>query len=105
MVWHDDKKGAHMKKGIHPTGYRAVVFHDVAVDKKWMMMSTVETSLTTVGEDGQVYPMYKVETSMYSHPFYTGTQRIVDAEGRVEKFNRKYKTGQKSGGARVSRAR
>lgn len=87
-----------MKPGIHPTNYRPVVFHDVAIDKRWIMMSTVETHETTVWEDGRTYPLYRVETSMYSHPFYTGTQRIVDAEGRVEKFNRKYRSHRRAEG-------
>ena len=73
-----------MKPGIHPTGYRPVVFHDVAIDKRWMMMSTVQTDQTTVWEDGRTYPIYKVEMSMYSHPLYTGSQRILDTDGRVE---------------------
>jgi large subunit ribosomal protein L31 len=59
-----------MKPGIHPMGYRPVVFHDVAIDKRWMMMSTVQTDQTTVWEDGRTYPIYKVETSMYSHPLH-----------------------------------
>lgn len=90
-----------MKKGIHPRGYRPVAFRDVAVDKQWITMSSVATDLTTVGEDGQTYPLFKVETSMYSHPFYTGSQRIIDTEGRVDKFNRKYKTGRQMGASDV----
>ncbi len=90
-----------MKPGIHPTGYRPVVFHDVAIDKRWMMMSTVQTDQSTQWEDGRMYPLYKVETSMYSHPLYTGTQRIIDTEGRVEKFNKKYRGKRTSGGARA----
>lgn len=92
-----------MKPGIHPKGYRPVVFHDVAIDKRWIMMSTVQTDQTTVWEDGRTYPLYKVETSMYSHPLYTGTQRIIDTEGRVEKFNTKYRGQRTSGGPRVDR--
>ncbi|MBK9308836.1 MAG: type B 50S ribosomal protein L31 [Nitrospira sp.] len=91
-----------MKPGIHPTGYRPVIFHDVAIDKRWMMMSTVQTDQTAVWEDGRTYPIYKVETSMYSHPLYTGTQRIIDTEGRVEKFNKKYRTRTRSGSARTN---
>ena len=89
-----------MKPGIHPMGYRPVVFHDVAIDKHWMMMSTVQTDQTTVWEDGRTYPIYKVETSMYSHPLYTGMQRIIDTEGRVEKFNKKYRGRGAAGGRR-----
>jgi len=94
-----------MKKGIQPRGYRPVVFHDVAVDKQWITMSSVATDLTTVGKDGQTYPLFKVETSMYSHLFYTGSQRIIDTEGRVDKFNRKYKTGWQMGASHVSQSK
>jgi large subunit ribosomal protein L31 len=55
------------------------------------MKSAVETDKTIQWKDGQEYPLYAVETSMYSHPLYTGTQRIIDVEGRVEKFNKKYR--------------
>jgi large subunit ribosomal protein L31 len=90
-----------MKPGIHPKGYRPVVFHDVAIDKRWIMMSTVQTDQTTVWKDGRTYPIYNVETSMYSHPLYTGTQRIIDTEGRVEKFNKKYGVQRASGSHRA----
>ena len=78
-----------MKKGIHPE-YRPVVFKDVSTDFSILTRSTVQTNETVKWEDGQEYPLYKVDISSSSHPFYTGTQRIVDSEGRVEKFKKKY---------------
>lgn len=78
-----------MKKGIHPE-YRPVVFKDVSNDFAILTRSTINTSETIKWEDGNEYPLYKVDISSASHPFYTGTQRIVDTEGRVEKFNKKF---------------
>ena len=78
-----------MKKGIHPQ-YRPVVFKDVSTKFAILTRSTVQTSETIKWEDGKEYPLYKVDVSSSSHPFYTGKQRIVDSEGRVEKFKKKY---------------
>ena len=78
-----------MKKGIHPK-YRAVVFKDVSTEFAILTRSTVQTNETIKWEDGNEYPLYKVDVSSSSHPFYTGKQRIVDSEGRVEKFKKKY---------------
>lgn len=64
-------------------------------------MSTIATDLTTAWEDGQTYPLYRVETSMYSHPPYTGTQRIIDMEGHVEKFNKRYRAKKNEEGSRA----
>jgi large subunit ribosomal protein L31 len=77
-----------MKEGIHPN-YREVVFHDVSIDYKFLTRSTVHTS-ETIDYEGKNYPCYKIEISANSHPFYTGTQKIVDAAGRVEKFRKKF---------------
>jgi len=79
-----------MKKDIHPE-YRNVVFHDTSSDTKFMTKSTVVSSETIKWEDGNEYPLIKVEVSSASHPFYTGKKLFVDTAGRVEKFNRKYK--------------
>lgn len=80
-----------MKQGIHPGDYRPVVFHDVSADIKWMSRSTVKTERRITWEDGNEYPLYTLEISSYSHPFFTGQQRFVDTEGRVDKFNKKFK--------------
>jgi large subunit ribosomal protein L31 len=79
-----------MKKDIHPE-YREVVFLDTSSDYKFMTRSTIQTSDTIKWEDGNEYPLVKVEVSSASHPFYTGKKLFVDTAGRVEKFNRKYK--------------
>jgi large subunit ribosomal protein L31 len=78
-----------MKKEIHPN-YRDVVFFDTSSDYKFLTKSTIETSETIVWEDGKEYPVYKIEVSSNSHPFYTGKKMLLDTAGRVEKFNRRY---------------
>ncbi|WP_162342100.1 type B 50S ribosomal protein L31 [Cyclobacterium salsum] len=79
-----------MKKEIHPN-YREVVFLDTSSDHKFMTKSTIETGETITWEDGNDYPLVKVEVSSASHPFYTGKKMLLDTAGRVEKFNRRYK--------------
>ena len=83
-----------MKKDLHPN-YRQVVFLDVSNDYRFLTRSTVKTKDTTKWEDGNEYPLYKLDTSSESHPFYTGTQKMVDTAGRVEKFRQKF--GKKRG--------
>ncbi|MBD65513.1 MAG: 50S ribosomal protein L31 [Halobacteriovoraceae bacterium] len=77
-----------MKKEIHPE-YREVLFHDISVDFKVLTRSTIKTK-DTIEHEGQTYPYIKVDISSASHPFYTGTQKILDSEGRVDKFKKKY---------------
>ena len=79
-----------MKQDIHPDNYRAVVFKDVGADVSWLTRSTVKTEKTVTWEDGKEYPLYTLEISSHSHPFYTGKQSFVDSEGRVERFQKKY---------------
>lgn len=79
-----------MKAGIHPDGYRAVVFQDAAADFAFLTRACVETKDTIEWEDGKTYPLYKLDISSASHPFYTGKQRIIDTAGRVERFRRRY---------------
>ncbi|ACE06139.1 MAG: type B 50S ribosomal protein L31 [Candidatus Amoebophilus sp.] len=79
-----------MKKGIHPT-YREVVFLDTSSNFKFLTRSTLNSRETIKWEDGQEYPLIKVELSSASHPFYTGKKIFVDTAGRVEKFQQKYK--------------
>ena len=78
-----------MKKDIHP-GYRPVVFQDVSTGYAFMTRSTVSTKRTIQWEDGNEYPLVTLEISSSSHPFYTGTQRLLDTAGRVERFQRRY---------------
>lgn len=77
-----------MKKDIHPE-YRQVLFRDASADFEVLIGSTIDTTDTATYE-GKEYPLFKVDISSASHPFYTGTQKIVDTEGRVEKFKKKY---------------
>jgi large subunit ribosomal protein L31 len=86
---HTKEKQA-VKKGIHPENYRPVVFKDVGADIAWVCKSTVKTDKTVQWEDGNEYPLYTLDLSSASHPFYTGKQMFVDSEGRVERFQRKY---------------
>ena len=79
-----------MKKGIHPENYRLVVFKDTSCDHSFLTRSTVETSETVKWEDGKEYPLFKIEISNKSHPFFTGKQNLIDTAGRIEKFNTRY---------------
>jgi large subunit ribosomal protein L31 len=78
-----------MKPGIHPVS-RPVVFRDRAAGATFLTRSTANTSRIIEWEDGNTYPLIDVETSSASHPFYTGTSRILDTAGRVERFERRY---------------
>ena len=84
-----------MKKDIHPENYRPVIFHDVTSGEKFLISSTVETSDMDKWEDGKEYPLYKVEVSSASHPFYTGKETVVDTAGRVEKFKARMEAAKK----------
>ena len=79
-----------MKKDIHPE-YKEVVFLDTSSDFKFLTKSTMTSQETIKWEDGNEYPLIKVEVSSASHPFYTGKKLFVDTAGRVEKFNKRYK--------------
>ncbi|AEX22905.1 type B 50S ribosomal protein L31 [Vibrio sp. EJY3] len=78
-----------MKQGIHPE-YRPVVFHDTSVDKYFVVGSTLKTDRTIEWEDGKTYPYMTLDVSSASHPYYTGKQRVVQAEGRIANFNRRF---------------
>ena len=78
-----------MKEGIHPK-YRPVVFEDASADFRFLTQSTIKSQQTTKWEDGKEYPLVRVDISSASHPFYTGKQKLLDAAGRVEKFNKRY---------------
>lgn len=84
-----------MKKEIHPENYRKVVFKDMSNDYAFITRSTAATSDTIVWEDGNEYPLVKVEISNTSHPFYTGKSVFVDTAGRIEKFNKRYAKNKK----------
>ena len=78
-----------MKTGIHPQS-REVLFHDVGVDKHFLIRSTVSTTQTKKWEDGNTYPYYVLDVSSASHPFYTGKQKMLDSGGRVKKFQDRF---------------
>ncbi len=80
-----------MKKGIHPEGYRLVVFKDMSNDYMFLSRSTARSKETIKWEDGNEYPLIKLDISHTSHPFYTGKMKLVDTAGRVDKFRNKYK--------------
>ncbi len=79
-----------MKKGIHPENYRTVVFRDVTNDYQFLTKSTAQSKETVKWEDGNEYPLVKVEISHKSHPFYTGKVSFVDTAGRIDKFKNRY---------------
>lgn len=75
-----------MKQDLHPEEYRLVIFDDSTSGKRFLIGSTVETEKTDKWEDGKEYPVFQVEISSASHPFYTGQSKTIDTAGRVEKF-------------------
>ena len=79
-----------MKKNTHPKEYRYVVFQDVSCDYKFLTKSTIETKDKIKWEDGKEYPLYKLDISSQSHPYFTGEQNLVDTAGRIEKYLKKY---------------
>ncbi len=79
-----------MKKDTHPSNYRDVVFKDMSNDEVTITKSTVNTK-ETIDLNGIEYPLFKMEISSSSHPYYTGKMKFVDSAGRVDKFNQRYK--------------
>ena len=79
-----------MKKDIHPNNYRLVVFKDLSNDESFITSSCAPSRETVVMEDGNEYPLIKVEISSASHPFFTGKMKFVDTAGRIDKFNKKF---------------
>ena len=75
-----------MKKDLHHKDYRPVVFEDLNNNTRFLTRSTVATEETTKWEDGNEYPLVKVHISSASHPFFTGQEKLVDIEGRVDRF-------------------
>jgi len=79
-----------MKKDIHPENYRLVVFQDLSTGDQFLTRSCAPSKETVQYEDGNEYPLIKVEISSYSHPFFTGKMKFVDSAGRIDKFNKKF---------------
>lgn len=94
-----------MKKDIHPKNYRPVVFEDLNNGFKFLTRSTVATDETIKWEDGKEYPLVKVHITSQSHPFFTGEERIVDIEGRVDKFKARAEAAAKAREARMNAAK
>lgn len=80
-----------MKEGIHPQNYRFVVFQDMSNGYTFLTRSVAPSRETIKWEDGNEYPLIKLEISNTSHPFYTGKMKLVDTAGRVDKFLNRYK--------------
>jgi len=80
-----------MRKDIHPDNYRFCVFKDMSTEFSILTKSCVETDDTIKWEDGNEYPLVKMEISSDSHPFYTGRAKLLDTAGRIDKFKNKYK--------------
>ena len=74
------------KKELHPQDYREVVFSDEAAGFRFLTKSTAQSTETVTWEDGKEYPLVKVQISSASHPFFTGEEKIIDTEGRVDRF-------------------
>jgi len=79
-----------MKKGIHPENYRMVIFKDMSNETAFLSRSTARSNDTMKWEDGNEYPVIKLEVSNTSHPFYTGKNVLLDTAGRIDKFNKRY---------------
>jgi large subunit ribosomal protein L31 len=92
-----------MKKDLHPTSYRPVVFQDLNNGTTYLTRSTVATD-DTIKLDGVEYPLVKVHISSSSHPFFTGEERIVDIEGRVDKFKARAAAGEAAKAKRAAAA-
>ena len=78
-----------MKAGTHPE-YKDVVFQDISSDFAILTRSTIKSKETIKWEDGNEYPLVKVEVSSASHPFYTGKHKVLDSGGRVDRFKKRY---------------
>ena len=79
-----------MKKDIHPSNYRMVVFKDFSCDVSWLTRSCANTRDSIVWEDGNEYPLVKLDISHKSHPFFTGIAQFVDTAGRIDKFKTRF---------------
>jgi len=86
-----------MKTDIHPEDYRLVIFEDSSCGARFLIGSTVATEETDKWEDGNEYPLKKIDVSSASHPFYTGQEKVMDTAGRVDRFKQRMaKAGKKS---------
>lgn len=93
-----------MKKNLHPTNYRLVVFQDLNNSQTYLTRSTVTTD-DKITLDGAEYPLVKVHITGSSHPFYTGEERVLDIEGRVDKFKARSEAAKAAKDARIAAAK
>jgi len=84
-----------MKTSLHPTDYRPVVFTDEVAGFSFLTQSTAQTNETVKWEDGNEYPLVKIHISSASHPFFTGEEKIIDTEGRVDRFKNRAAAAEK----------
>ena len=93
-----------MKKDLHPANYRLVVFQDLNNNTTYLTKSTVASD-ETITLDGVEYPLVKVHITSSSHPFFTGEERVLDIEGRVDKFKARAAAAEKAKAARMAAAK
>jgi large subunit ribosomal protein L31 len=94
-----------MKSNLHPTEYRPVVFSDDVAGFAFLTQSTAQTTETIKWEDGNVYPLIKMHISSASHPFFTGEEKIIDTEGRVDRYKAKFAAAEARKAALASKAK
>jgi large subunit ribosomal protein L31 len=94
-----------MKTNLHPSEYRPVVFSDETAGFAFLTQSTAQTNETIKWEDGNEYPLVKVHISSASHPFFTGEEKIIDTEGRVDRFKAKFAAAEARKAALASKAK
>ena len=82
-----------MKKNLHPL-YRTVVFQDVSANKGFLTRSAITAKDTIAWEDGKTYPLIKLDVTAFSHPFYTGQQKVLDTAGRIDRFKKRFVTSE-----------
>jgi large subunit ribosomal protein L31 len=93
-----------MKKDIHPSNYQLVVFQDDAADFAFLTHATATSDETIKWEDGNTYPLVKIHISSASHPFYTGQEKLMDIEGRVDRFKARQAAAEERAAARANKA-
>lgn len=94
-----------MKTNLHPTEYRPVVFSDDVAGFAFLTQSTTQTTDTIKWEDGNEYPLVKIHISSASHPFFTGEEKIIDTEGRVDRYRAKFAAAESRKTALASKAK
>jgi large subunit ribosomal protein L31 len=93
-----------MKKDLHPKNYRPVVFQDTSADFAFLTYSTANSEETIKWADGNEYPLIKLQISSASHPFYTGEEKIIDTEGRIDRFKARFKAAEDRKSALTNKA-